>query len=271
MKVIEPSFYIRDEDRLQQFNKIKAIANAARVCYQSAENSGKTDDDMVSMIIANQHFAMLEHGGTVTVNIICDRGISHELVRHREASFAQESTRYCNYSKGKFGSDVTVIRPIGFGEKTPEWDIWYDACAMATESYMDLLDKGVKPQMARSVLPNSTKTEIVITANLREWRHIFGLRCAFDAHPQMRQIMLPLLEHFYGMFPVVFYDLYDVYGLKRLKLSMIENNATDAAFARSDMYYYHPNPEVYAEYRIDLLYDTYLKGVQYYGSTRIQS
>lgn len=265
MNIVDPEIFISHTDILQAYNKITSIANAARVCYQS--EGGKSDKDMVAMIIRNQHFAMLEHGGTLTVNFICDRGISHELVRHREASFAQESTRYCNYSKGKFGSDVTVIMPLGLDVRSKEFDIWYDSCAMATESYMDLLEAGVKPQMARSVLPNSTKTEIVVTANFREWRHILALRCAHDAHPQMRQLMLPLLEQLHSSIPVIFDDLWSVYGVCTLRRHMFEAGATDVQLLQTDTYMHEPTPKNYAEMHIDLLYDEYDKGVAFYGDS----
>lgn len=266
MKIVEPGFRISGKDIRDGSDKLSRIASAARVCYQASNDQGKSDSDLVKMIIKNQHFAMLEHGGTISVGFVCDRGISHELVRHREASFAQESTRYCNYSKGKFGNDVTVIKPIGIEPKTLLGDVWYDACSMGAEAYMDLLDKGVTPQMARSVLPNSTKTEIVVTANIREWRHILALRCAFDAHPQMRQLMLPLLEAFHTVFPILFDDLWDVYGVCALRHLMFEKNATDEQLIRTDTYMYDPTPEVYAKQRIDLLYDEYNKGVAFYGN-----
>lgn len=142
---------------------------------------------------------------------MCDRGISHELVRHRLASFSQESTRYANYSKEKFGQEITVIRPFFWAQDSPQYALWLEAMHTAERVYLAMLASGAKPQEARSVLPNSLKTEIVVTANLREWRHIFRLRCASPAHPQIRQIMLPMLADFHERIPVVFEDLYDMF------------------------------------------------------------
>lgn len=124
----------------------------------------------------------------VTVKFICDRGVSHEMVRHRVASFAQESTRYCNYSNDKFGGEITVIRPSWCEEGSTEYSIWVTGCDRAESSYFDLLLAGCTPQEARSVLPNSLKTEIIVTMNLNDWDHFFDLRCAATAHPDMREV-----------------------------------------------------------------------------------
>lgn len=129
---------------------------------------------------------------THTCVFVCDRGITHEFVRHRLASFAQESTRFCNYSKDKFGNEITVIRPLDFIEGTEEYNIWKDACEKAEQNYFKLLDLGVKPQMARDVLPTSVKTEIIITATEVEWQHIINLRKHGTTglpHPQIVQSM----------------------------------------------------------------------------------
>lgn len=137
---------------------------------------------------------------TYTMLFTCDRGVSHELVRHRVASFAQESTRYCNYSKDKFGSEITVIKPCTLEEHTEEYEVWKKACVFAEKAYFQLLDCGVKPQMARDVLPTSLKTEIVVTATEEEWQHIINLRLTGTTgapHPQMKEIMeiaYPLLH-----------------------------------------------------------------------------
>jgi thymidylate synthase (FAD) len=126
------------------------------------------------------------------------------MVRHRLASFSQESTRYCNYSKGKFGSQITVIRPCFWQERTDQYDTWYAACREAEVRYFRLLEQGAKAQEARSILPNSLKTEIVMTANLREWKTVFKQRTAPMAHPQMRQLMTPLLKNFKELVPVIY-------------------------------------------------------------------
>lgn len=144
-----------------------------------------------------------------TVKFICDRGVSHEIVRHRVASYAQESTRYCNYSKGNVG-DVTFIRPCFFTENSVEMDNWVDSCMKAEQLYKDFILIGRTPQEARSILPNSLKTEVVMTANLREWRHFLSLRACGSTgkpHPQMLEVAVPLLKELRERVPVVFDDL----------------------------------------------------------------
>lgn len=141
-----------------------------------------------------------------TVKFVCDRGVSHELVRHRIASFAQESTRYCNYSKDKFGNEITVIKPIFFdnyckaGDDDIQYNMWHEAMIRCEKLYFQLLKTGAKPQEARSVLPNSLKTEVIMTAKLDEWNHFFGLRVDTPAHPQMRELTIPLYMQFKSVF-----------------------------------------------------------------------
>ena len=129
----------------------------------------------------------------VTVKIITDRGVSHELVRHRIASYAQESTRYCNYSKDKFSSELTMIEPLDYGENKEVYDRTF---AMIEKEYISLVKKGVAPEMARAILPNKLKTSIIITANIQEFKTIFALRCDQRAHPDIRDIMIPLRDYF---------------------------------------------------------------------------
>lgn len=124
----------------------------------------------------------------VTVKFVCDRGVSHEIVRHRVASFAQESTRYCNYGLDKFGNEITVVRPSWCSKADDKYEDWRSGCCTAEGAYFTMLADGATPQEARSVLPNSTKTEIIVTMNLDGWDHFFGLRCALDAHPDMREV-----------------------------------------------------------------------------------
>ena len=142
----------------------------------------------------------------VSVLFTVDRGISHEIVRHRLASYCQESTRYCDYSAGRFGGEITVIEPKAL-RHTPGYKIWMDSCKRAETAYFDLLDCGCSPQEARGVLPNSLKTEIVMTANLAEWRHFFQLRTSRAAHPQMREVAIPLLREFKNRDPENFDDI----------------------------------------------------------------
>ena len=149
---------------------------------------------------------MIEHC-SLSAKFICDRGVSHELVRHRIASFAQESTRYCNYSKSKFGSEITVIQPQFDTWDSHLFDVWKESCEWAERYYFKLLSSGATPQEARSVLPNSLKTEVVVTMNFRAWRHFLKLRTAKDAHPQMREITIPLLNELKEKLPEIFEDI----------------------------------------------------------------
>ncbi len=189
---------------------LEKIEQVARTCYKS---EGKIQEGsaakMVASLIKSGHEAMLEHA-SVTVKFVVDRGISHELVRHRLASFAQESTRYCNYSKDDFGSEITFIIPEYLEYKSEGWNIWKESMKQAEDAYFKMLDFELSPQQARAVLPNSLKTEVVMTANLREWRHFFKLRALGTTgkpHPQMLEVTVPLLEDMKNLIPVVFDDL----------------------------------------------------------------
>lgn len=183
----------------------QVIEDAARTCYRS---EGRKEPGSASILIRklveSGHDAMLEHAA-ISVRIVCDRGVSHELVRHRVASFAQESTRYCNYASDRFGMEVSFIRPPMCKKGTAAGDAWEVACRSAETTYIRMVTElGIKPEIARSVIPHSLRTEIVVTANPREWRHIFALRCAPDAHPQMREIMVPLQQDFAARWPSLF-------------------------------------------------------------------
>lgn len=193
---------------------LKNIERAGRICYKSEDKI--TDDSaekFIEMLIKRKHESVLEHN-SISVLVQCDRGVTHEIVRHRIASYSQESTRYCNYSKDKFGKEINVI-DIGTGFKynyNNENDIdkykeWLYAMEDAEKHYMKIIELGATPQEARSVLPTSLKTEIVITMNIREWRHFFKLRSSNAAHPQMREISDMILERFIILFPVFFKDL----------------------------------------------------------------
>lgn len=207
MKIIKP--YAKIIDVFNGYDILRKIEKIGRVCYKS-ENKITNDSakDFVSMIIKRGHEAILEHA-SVTVKFVCDRGISHELVRHRVASYAQESTRYCNYSNNKFGNELTFIKPFYLDDSGLEYARWLDTLKKDETVYLELIDKGLSPQEARGILPNCLKTEIYMTANLREWRHFFNLRCDVKAHPQMRELTLPLLQNMHKIIPVVFDDIYD--------------------------------------------------------------
>ena len=205
MKIIEPSIQLLNPPDYKQM--LQHIELAARTCYKSEDKiSEESADNLITRLIASGHHSVLEHCN-ISIRIICDRGVSHELVRHRLCSFSQESTRYCNYSGDKFGNELTVIRPCFWPEGTKMFLNWRNAVANAEFAYFKLLENEATPQEARSVLPNSLKTDIVVTANIREWRTIFGQRCASAAHPQMRQVMLPLLYELIHFYPVLFSDL----------------------------------------------------------------
>ena len=190
----------------------KQIERVGRVCYKSENNiTDESAEKFVRNLIKSGHEAMLEHT-SMSVLFIVDRGVSHEIVRHRIASFAQESTRYCNYAKDKFGNHITVIRPFFFHKEGREKDInaWNVAMLEAEEQYLKLIANGASPQEARSVLPNSLKTEIVMTANMREWRHFFKLRAAGvtgKPHPQMLEVTVPLLNECRRRLPALFDDI----------------------------------------------------------------
>ena len=203
MKVIKASYEIIDQLNAKEI--LKKIELCGRVCYKSEDKM--TDDSakkFIESIIKRGHESVLEHF-SFTVRFIVDRGVSHELVRHRIASFSQESTRYCNYGNA---DEITVIEPCFFdGHYSWSREEWQDACEVAEDRYLSMLKAGNTPQEARSVLPNSLKTEVMMTCNLREWRHFFKLRTSKAAHPQMCEVTLPLLQELKTLIPVVFDDI----------------------------------------------------------------
>jgi len=191
---------------------LQRLEYAGRVCYKSEDKiNAETATKFISGIIKRGHESVIEHE-SISVKIICDRGVTHEIVRHRLCAYSQESTRYCNYKGG-----VTFVIPpwmsiepeeylnngVGEGLVSEEFG-WFSSMYAAEQSYIHLLSRGWSPQQARSVLPNSLKTEIVMTANIREWRHILKLRTSKAAHPQMREVMIPILREFQAKIPVLF-------------------------------------------------------------------
>ena len=213
VRIIPAGFEIMRPQKLDDASRkaiYSAIEQAGRVCYKTEYNiSEESAEDFCRKLIARGHEAMLEHA-SITVRFIVDRGISHEIVRHRVASFAQESTRYCNYSKNRFNGEITVVEPCFFGKGTSSYEIWKSACEACEKAYFDLLNIGELPQNARDVLPTSTKTEVVMTANIREWRHFFRLRAigtTGNPHPQMREVAFPLMRTLAGFLPALFGDL----------------------------------------------------------------
>ena len=205
MKVIMPSFVILDE--LNGKEILKRIEKIGRVCYKSEANI--TEDSAIKFVanlIKSGHESVIEHE-KVSVRIICDRGVTHEIVRHRIASYSQESTRYCNYSNDRFGKELTVIKPVFWEENSKEYQCWLEVMQKIENAYNFLVENGAKPQEARSILPNSLKTEIIVTMNLREWRHFFKLRTSTTAHPHMREIDCAMLNKFKKHIPVIFDDI----------------------------------------------------------------
>ena len=207
MKIINPSVQLEDEIDGQRI--MKKIERIGRTCYKSEGNiTEDSAEKFVKNIMNKNHESVLEHVN-ISVRVICDRGVTHEIVRHRIASYSQESQRFCNYSNDKFGNELTFIKPCFFEEGSKGYEIWKKSMQNIENEYMELIEVGAKPQEARSILPNSIKTEIVMTMNLREWRHFFLLRCDKAAHPQMREIANMILKEFKSSIPVVFDDLYE--------------------------------------------------------------
>ena len=205
MKIIKPSIEILDN--ITPVEVLKKLELCGRVCYKSEDKI--TDESAVkfiSNIIKQGHESVLEHV-SFSVRFICDRGVSHEIVRHRIASYSQESTRYCNYSKGDFDGQITVIEPLYLEPGTEGYEIWKKACQEAEDNYFKLLQYGCTAQEARAVLPNSLKTEIVMTANVREWRHFLKLRTSKAAHPQIKEVAEMLLEQLNFLLPSLFDDI----------------------------------------------------------------
>jgi thymidylate synthase (FAD) len=187
--------------------RLRLIERIARVCYLSHDKMTETSYiTFVKMLIERGHYAMLEHGGYISVLITCDRAIANELVRHRLASYAQVSTRYVNFANQKFGHEITVICPVELKahDKLLDRQLWRDSCDLAEKTYFQLVERGVSPQNARSVLPLSLQTQIVISANAVEWRHIFEQRTSKYAHPDMRAVMKPILRDMRVLIPILF-------------------------------------------------------------------
>lgn len=205
MRIIEPSITV--ETNVTQEDILKHIERAGRVCYKSEGNiKDGSAEKFIKGILDRGHESVIEHF-SLTVRIVCDRGVTHEIVRHRLASYSQESTRYCNYAGDRFGNEITVIKPCFWKEGSKEFANWKSAMLYTEECYFRLIDCGATPQEARSVLPNSLKTEIVMTANLREWRHFLKLRTSKAAHPQMREVACMILDEFSAEYPVIFGDI----------------------------------------------------------------
>jgi thymidylate synthase (FAD) len=209
VKIIEPSVEIVSE--INSDKMLKQIEKCARNCYKSENNITEDTTSAVKMIgklIEMGHTAMIEFADVI-VNLHCDVGVYKDLTRHRHCSFAIESTRYCNYSKGKFGNEISVIKPCNMDENSGIYHTWLKAMNDMERAYMQMAEIGATPDQLRMILPHSTAASVMMKANVREWRHIFNLRCAKAAHPSVRQIMLMTLNEFHNKIPVLFDDLYE--------------------------------------------------------------
>lgn len=205
MKIIEPKVEIITP--IDGTEILKHIETAGRVCYKSEKNiSDGSAEKFVAGIIKRGHEAVIEHSN-ITVKFTTDRGITHEIVRHRIASFCQTSTRYCNYSQGKFDGEISVIRPIEIKPGGGCDKLWIKTCEDAEKAYLVMTKNGIKPETARSVLPTCLATELMMTANLREWRHFIKLRADSHAHPDIQILAKDLLRQFKEKIPVIFDDI----------------------------------------------------------------
>lgn len=205
MKVIEPCVFLEQE--IDTDSIMRHIEKAGRVCYKSESNIAENSaEKFIKSILKRGHESVIEHV-SITFRVVCDRGVTHEIIRHRIASYSQESTRYCNYSQDKFGNELTFIRPCFWDEDSENYELWKTSMLDIEKNYFKLIDRGVTPQQARSILPNSLKTEIYITMNLREWRHFLKLRTSKAAHPQMRQVAIMIFDIFKEKLPVLFDDI----------------------------------------------------------------
>ncbi len=214
MKVIDQYWQFENKPT----NVYELLENAGRTCWKSEDKKKEgSAEDLIKKLIRMGHTSVLEHAN-VTVRIITDRGVTHELVRHRLASYSQESTRYCNYTQNKFDNQITFIRPVwsliyqeSYNENpvatSLSESVWIADCLKSEEHYNKLIHYDWPPQKARQVLNHSVKTEIVVTANMREWRHIFNLRASNAAHPQIRDLARNMLSVFCLEWPVLFNDI----------------------------------------------------------------
>lgn len=210
MKTAQPRYEILTD--IKNIDFLSHIELAARICYKSEGNiEPGSAERLIRNLLKRKHDAMLEHGPNISVKFTANRGFTHEIVRMRLASFAQESTRYVNYSQDKWQNEITVCLPdyiVALGEETVH--MFMDSWRNSQDAYMALINKGVSPQIARDVLPIGIKADIVVTSNIRHWRHMMNLRAADasgPAHPVMHEIMRPLCTEFKKYIPILFDDI----------------------------------------------------------------
>lgn len=201
MQIIEQSHKILTPINKEEIYKL--IELAGRTAYKSEDKiTPESAKKFISSILKRGHESVIEHFN-ITVKFITDRGVTHEIVRHRLCSFTQESTRYCNY----YGKEMQFIKPVFWKISSDNSIDWYNHMKTCERVYNGMILQKATPQEARTVLPNSLKTEIIVTTNIREWRHILKLRTSQTAHPQMRALMIPLLKEFQEKLPVLFNDI----------------------------------------------------------------
>ena len=205
MKIIEPSVEL--VNKIDGEEIMRHIELAGRVCYKSESRiSDSSAEKFIANIVKSGHESVIEHI-SLTFKIICDRGVTHEIVRHRLASYSQESSRYCDYSNDKFGGELTFIKPCFWAEDDENFLLWKNTMAQLEKTYLEMRKKGARPEQARLILPNSLKTEIFMTANLREWRHFLKLRTSQRAHPQMREVAVKIYKVLNEKLPIIFSDI----------------------------------------------------------------
>ena len=223
MKIIDPYIEVEPIDGIKI---MKNIEKACRTCYRSEGNI--TEDSYKKLLtncITRGHESVLEHE-KITVRINADIGVYKDLTRHRIASFSIESTRYCNYGKDKFDNEIKFINPCNIEEGTDLYRKWYEACKNIEEKYMEMAKLGATPDQMRMILPHSTASEIVMTANIREWKHVLELRTTSHVHPAVRQVMIPLLQYFKKEMPEIFDSIeYDeTFPKEKFAKLIIEDN-----------------------------------------------
>lgn len=204
MKIVKPWVEIKQFDGVQM---MKNLELAAKQCYRTQSNI--TDDSYKHFLrncINRGHESVIEHE-KVSIRMCCDIGVYKDLTRHRHASFSIESTRYCNYSKDKFGNEITFIEPCNIENGTTEYAQWFNLMNTIEKTYNEMARLGCKPDQLRLLLPHSTAAEIYMTANMREWRHIFSLRAQKETHPAVQQVMIPTLLYFKEQMPELFDEI----------------------------------------------------------------
>lgn len=225
MRIVKPAVVVEDDIAQLGVDFLKKIEKFTRKCYKSEDKI--TDDsyrDFVKRVYqTRKHEGIIEHR-SVSVTFVSDRGVSHEAVRHRMASYLQESTRYCDYSaSGKFHG-VTFIMPPWLEVGSDDYWMFVSNLKIAEERYQQARDRGWKPEQARGFLPHFVKTEWTQTMNLGSWNNFFAKRCAPNAHPQIRQLAIPLLREFQKHIPIVF-DHHVVPALAHEEAKMISDSS----------------------------------------------